>query len=361
MSAVVLLVVGVLSGVIFRAFIAVSNAAFSVKDTTTDEGAVQPTAPERSGSPASLIGWDTLGRQGRNFVARGPSEAQIAEFSGGPAMVPVRVYAGLQSAPTVQARADLLVEELRRAGGFDRQALVVVTTTGTGWVDPAAVDSLEYMLGGNTAIAATQYSYLPSWISFLVDKSKAEATGVAVFESVYEAWKQLPADHRPRLFISGESLGSFGGQEAFVSLDDMAARTGGAVLVGTPNFTELWSTMVVGRDAGSPERLPVYQQGAVARWAAVPADLAQPEATWGPPRMPTCSMRPTRSCGGHPTCSCISRTGSTSPAEPTSCRRRNGSRGSRSGRSPPTWSSPPAYPTVTAMSTSGSTSTRGQQ
>ena len=65
----------------------------------------------------------------------------------------------------------------------------------------------------------------------------------------------------------------------------MAARTGGAVLVGTPNFTELSSTMVANRDAGSPERLPVYQQGAIARWAAVPADLAQPATTWGPPRI----------------------------------------------------------------------------
>jgi uncharacterized membrane protein len=94
-AAVVLLVVGVLTGVVFRGFIAVSNAAFSVKDTTTDAGAVQPTAPERSGSPASLIAWDTLGRQGRNFVARGPTEDQIARFTGGPAKVPVRVYAGL--------------------------------------------------------------------------------------------------------------------------------------------------------------------------------------------------------------------------------------------------------------------------
>jgi uncharacterized membrane protein len=284
-TAVALLVVGLLTGVIFRGFIAVSNAAFSVKDTTTDTGTVQPTAPERSGSPPSLIAWDTLGRQGRNFVAGGPTEAQIAEFTGGPAKVPVRVYSGLQSAPSVQARADLLVKDLRRAGGFDRNALVVVTTTGTGWVDPAAVDSLEYMLGGDTAIAAAQYSYLPSWISFLVDKSKAQATGVAVFESVYNAWKQLPADHRPKLYISGESLGSFGGQEAFASLDDMAARTGGAVLVGTPNFTELSSTLVADRDVGSPERLPVYQHGAIARWAAVPADLAHPAATWGPPRI----------------------------------------------------------------------------
>ncbi len=284
-TVVVLLVIGVLSGVIFRGFIAVSNAAFSVKDTTTEAGVVQPTAPERSGSPGSLIAWDTLGRQGRNFVGTGPTQAQIAEFTGRPAMTPIRIYAGLASAPDTQARADLLVEDLQRAGGFDRKALVVETTTGTGWVDPAGVDSLEYMLGGDTAIVATQYSYLPSWISFLVDKSKAQETGVAVFDAVYQAWNQLPADHRPKLYIAGESLGSFGGQEAFTSLDEMAAQTGGAVLVGTPNFTELWTTLTANRDQGSLERLPVYQQGATARWAATPADLAQPATPWSTPRI----------------------------------------------------------------------------
>ena len=361
-TAVVLLVVGVLSGVIFRGFIAVSNATFSVKDTTTDAGTAQPTAPERSGSPPSLIAWDTLGRQGRNFVARGPTEAEIAEFTGGPAMVPVRVYAGLQSAPTEQARADLLVKDLRRAGGFDRKALVVVTTTGTGWVDPAAVDSLEYMLGGDTAVAAAQYSYLPSWISFLVDKSKAQATGVAVFESVYQAWKQLPADHRPKLYISGESLGAFGGQEAFASLEDMAARTGVALCSWAPPTSpscraRWWPTATRAHPSGCRCTRTVRSHGGLPcrrTWRNRPRRGARHAS-------PTCSTRPTRSCGGHPTCSCISRTGSASPAEPTCCRRRNGSRGSRSGRSPPTWSTPPAYRTVMGTSTSGSTSTRGQR
>src|SRR4051812_24358504 len=60
-TAVVLLVAGVLSGVVLRGFIAVSNSVFSVKDTTTDAGAVQPTTPERSGSEQSLVAWDTLG------------------------------------------------------------------------------------------------------------------------------------------------------------------------------------------------------------------------------------------------------------------------------------------------------------
>jgi uncharacterized membrane protein len=284
-TAVILIVWGLLTGVIFRGLVSIANDTFSVKDTTTDAGAVKPTAPERSGSPESLIAWDSLGRQGRNFVGKGPTQAQIALFTGEPAKVPVRIYAGLKSAPSAQDRAALIVKDLQRAGGFDRKVLVVETTTGTGWVDPAGVDSLEYMMGGDTAIVASQYSYLPSWISFLVDKSKAEDAGVAVFDAVYNAWKQLPADHRPTLYIAGESLGSFGGQSAFDSLEQMASRTGGAVLAGTPNASELWTTLTENRDPGSPERLPVYEQGAIARWAATPSDLSQPPTAWGQSRV----------------------------------------------------------------------------
>jgi uncharacterized membrane protein len=46
-------------------------------------------------------------------------------------------------------------------GGFERSVLVVATPTGSGWLDNGAVDTLEYLHGGDTAIVATQYSYLP--------------------------------------------------------------------------------------------------------------------------------------------------------------------------------------------------------
>jgi uncharacterized membrane protein len=39
-----------------------------------------------------------------------------------------------------------------------------VTTTGSGWVDPALVDSFEYLSGGDCATVAIQYSYLPGWL-----------------------------------------------------------------------------------------------------------------------------------------------------------------------------------------------------
>jgi hypothetical protein len=83
----------------------------------------------------------------------------------------------------------------------------VVTVTGTGWVDPNAASSLEYLHRGNTALAGLQHSYLPSWISFLVDKDEAAEAGIALYRHVHRRWAQLPAGDRPRLVIFGESLG----------------------------------------------------------------------------------------------------------------------------------------------------------
>ena len=120
-----------------------TNQIFSVRDGTTSDTAVQPTTPLRSGGPGSLVGWDTLGYQGRNFVGQGPTAAEIAAFSGTPAPEPIRAYAGIESAENVEERAELAVADLERAGGFDRADLLVAGTTGTGWVDPAAIDQLR--------------------------------------------------------------------------------------------------------------------------------------------------------------------------------------------------------------------------
>jgi uncharacterized membrane protein len=283
--AVGILAVFLLNGVLIQGLVDVANTAFSEKDGGTDEGAVRPTAPERSGSPTSLVSWDSLGRQGRNFVGNGPTPAQLSAFSGRAALEPVRVYAGLASGGDVHDRAALAVRDLQRAEGFERRALVVVTTTGTGWVDPAASDSLEYELNGDTAMVAMQYSYLPSWLSFLVDRAKARDAGRAMFDAVFGAWSQLPLDRRPRLYVFGESLGTFGGEAAFSGLADIQNRTDGVLWAGPPNVNELWAGAVEGREAGSPEWLPVYEAGQTVRFADQAADLDRPAGPWGQPRV----------------------------------------------------------------------------
>ncbi|MGY1742988.1 MULTISPECIES: alpha/beta hydrolase [unclassified Blastococcus] len=283
--AVTVLVVFLLNGVLFQGLVDAMNSAFSVRDDGTESGAVEPTAPERSGSPASLVPWEDLGLQGRNFVGKGPTAAELTAFSGEPALTPVRAYAGLASADDAGDRAALAVRDLQRAGGFERSVLVVVTTTGTGWVDPAASDSLEYEFNGDTAMVAMQYSYLPSWVSFLVDQAKARDAGRALFDAVYGVWAQLPPEERPELYVFGESLGTFGGEAAFSGLADIVNRTDGVLWAGPPNFNAFWGGLVEDRDDGSPEWLPVYDDGRTVRFADEAGDLAAPPGPWGEPRV----------------------------------------------------------------------------
>ncbi len=261
----------VISGLLLQGFVGLMNQAYSVRDTTTAEGVHQPTSSLRSGGPGSLIPWDTLGYQGRNFTGEGPSPSDIGKFTGHRALEPIRAYAGLASAADAQSRAALAVRDLERAGGFQRKNLLVVTTTGSGWVDPALADTFEYLSGGDSATVAIQYSYLPSWISYLVDQSKARAAGRALFDAVYGRWSQLPQGQRPRLFVAGESLGSFGGEAAFSGEYDLHNRTAGTLFAGPPNFNTLFREFSDHRDAGSPEVQPVYQHGRIVRFANDPA------------------------------------------------------------------------------------------
>jgi len=139
------------------------------------------------------------------------------------------------------------------------------------------VDSFEYLTGGDCATIAIQYSYLPSWISYLVDKAKAQEAGQALFDAVYGVWAKMPADHRPKLVVAGESLGSFGGEAAFTGANGMANTTDGALFAGPPNFNTLWTIFTNNRQAGSPEIQPIYQDGQIVRFANDAAKGIPPE------------------------------------------------------------------------------------
>ena len=304
------------SGVVLDSLVAAADEAFSVRNGATEPGVVQPVVPQRSGSAESLVPWTSLGRQGRNFTGTGPTPEQIAAFTGSMANMPIRAYAGLDSAATAEQRARLAVEDLARAGGFGRRTLVVVTTTGSGWVDPGAVDSVEYMTGGDSATVSMQYSYLPSWMSYLVDQERAREAGRALFDAVYDRWSRLPMDNRPRLVVVGESLGSFGGETV------AAGRFGSATTRRRAFRPPIW----LGTGLGC--------------------------STYNTP--------PTRSSGGAPDSSPTGRTGSTSHGATTSPPPCTGFLWSRSGRSARTSHSPPKFRPDTATYTPASTSTRGR-
>ena len=268
-----------LSGVVYDNAIEAVDSSFSVGDQIVSDQLTQPQEATRSGSDESLVDWEDLGRQGRRFVSSGPSAARITEVTGRPDVPPVRAFVGTASEEDVDERARLAVDELERAGGFDREYLMVANTTGSGFLEPGAVDSFEY-LTGDSAIVSMQYSYLPSWISYLVDQRNARDAGRALFDAVYQRWSALPQDARPKIYVYGESLGSFGGETAFSGEADLANRSAGALFVGPPNFNTLYREFTDQRDEGSLEVEPVFRNGRIVRFsndAALPAEpVGQP-------------------------------------------------------------------------------------
>jgi uncharacterized membrane protein len=284
-AVVVAIGVFAVNGLVYRGLIGLANQSAAAADHGTADGVEQPQAPERSGSPASIESWDSLGKEGRTFVAGGPTAEQITGVTGRPAQTPIRVYAGRAAAENVDEAAELVVAELERTGAFERSVIAVATTTGRGWVNSRVASSLEYTTGGDSAIAAMQYSFLPSPLSFIADRETPPQAGRALFEAVERAVGELPEESRPKLVTFGESLGSFGGQGAFSGAQDMLARTDGALWVGTPNFSPQWSYITDHRDPGSYERLPVIDGGENVRFAASASDLDMADAPWGDPRI----------------------------------------------------------------------------
>jgi uncharacterized membrane protein len=276
---------GLWTGVIVKGFFAGANAVFAPRDTTGSQSLNRPTVPERSGTVGSGSHWEDLGSYGRVFVRGGPTPSQLEAVNGMPAKQPIRVYAGLQSADTVQARADLVLAELERTRAFDRKVLVVATTTGMGFLDRRATDSLEYMWNGDTAIAGVQYSYLPSWISLLADQEAVVETSRVVFETVRQRWATLPVDDRPALYLYGLSLGSLGVESVLTSVNIVNEPVDGALMVGPPFFNDLHGRLAAGRDVGSPASRPVYEKGRTVRFGDEEGGLSDPREPWGPTRL----------------------------------------------------------------------------
>ncbi|MCG7595776.1 alpha/beta-hydrolase family protein [Mycobacterium sp. PSTR-4-N] len=279
------LTIALLNGIVVRFAMSTINSTFAAVNDETDPDNPAPETPLRSGGPGSLVSWESLGHQGRMFVGGGPSVDELSAFNARPAVEPIRAYAGLNSADGIKATAALAARELQRTGGLDRAVVAVATTTGTGWINEAEATALEYMYNGDSAIVSMQYSFLPSWLSFLVDKENARQAGQALFEAVDELVRARPEAQRPKLVVFGESLGSFGGEAPFLALNNLIARTDGALFSGPTFNNTIWTDLTTNRDPGSPQWLPIYDKGENVRFVAEPRDLQRPHDPWGQPRV----------------------------------------------------------------------------
>lgn len=275
----------VLDGVIFRTALHLADSSYRELDARIESDVAAPLDAGKAGSAASLIKWQDMGRRGREFVVSGPSKETISALLKRPASEPIRVYAGLNSAETPRDRARLALAELKRVGGFERSVLVIIIPTGTGWVDPAGSDTVEYMHRGDVASVAVQYSYLSSWLSLWIEPDNGSETALALFDEVYGYWRTLPRESRPRLYLHGLSLGALNSQRSADLFKVIGDPFDGAVWSGTPFQSEMWRTMTAGRRPGSPAWLPISGDSSTVRFTNQENHLNIPGATWGPMRI----------------------------------------------------------------------------
>lgn len=275
----------VIDGVIFTIGLRAADNSYQHLDALIQDDLPRPTDPAQVGSAASHIDWQDLGRQGRSFVSSGPTAAELSDFLGESAPAPIRVYVGLNAAETHEERARLALEELKRVGAFERSILLLVTPTGTGWVDPAALDTVEYLQRGDIASVAVQYSYLPSPLSLIAEAEYGVETARAVFDRIYGYWSSLPSDNRPQLYLHGLSLGALNSDRSFDIYDIINDPFKGALWSGPPFRSETWRNVTRDRDPDSPAWLPRFRDGAVVRFMnqELGFDAAGPD--WGPFRI----------------------------------------------------------------------------
>ena len=275
---------GLVNGVIVSSILDMLDESYRQRDALITPDMPAPTEWDSPGSAQSLVAWNQLGRMGRRYVDARPSAADLADFAGPQAKAPLRVYAGLPTGDTPDERARLALEELKRVGGFERKALILITPTGTGWVDPSSIEGVEYLFRGDVASVAVQYSYLSSPLTLFLDPETGGVTARAVFRQIYGYWRSLPKDQRPKLYLHGLSLGALNSERSFQMFDLLEDPFDGAVWAGPPFASSQWAAATRARNPGTPIWRPQFQDGSLVRFMNQDGSSTPAGTPWGPLR-----------------------------------------------------------------------------
>ena len=239
----------------------------------------KPLNPLSTWSEDSLIDWYTLGSKWRDFVSWVTDNEELEIFFNPEDITePLRVYAWLNSAETPDARAQLLLSEMKRVWAFEKSTLVLVTPTGTGWIDPSSIRALELLLKWDVATVGMQYSYLPSWLTLLSNYEAWEESARRAFEVIYNYWSSLPSDTRPDLYLHGLSLGSRYSENSSDIWDIIADPYNGALWVGPTYNNALWKRFTHQRNNWTSFFSPSYWDDSLVRFFTqfgTSADLKQ--------------------------------------------------------------------------------------
>ncbi|MFZ4517096.1 MAG: alpha/beta-hydrolase family protein [Microthrixaceae bacterium] len=168
-----------------------------------------PTSPLVSGSPESLAPFDELGQQGRRYVLDALEPSLIEQTMGEPATAPIRVFVGFNSHPIHStSRSEIALEELERTGAYDRKYLLLISPTGTGWVDHTMIEAAEFFTRGDVASVCIQYGRYPSFLSLQkVRQGRRQFRQLAW--GVHQRLQGMAPEERPIVLVFGESLGAW--------------------------------------------------------------------------------------------------------------------------------------------------------
>lgn len=265
--------------------LAALDRSYAALDQMMPTEQAPPADPLKTGSAASLASWEGLGATGRAWVLDQPDAAAISAVTGRAALEPLRIYIGLSNAETADDRAALALREALRVGAFERRRLVLAFPTGTGWMDPAGMQPLDYLSDGDVAAVAVQYSWLPSWMSLFLQPEYGAETADAVFREIYGHWRKMPEETRPELYLFGLSLGARNGELPISWPDLLSDPPAGALWVGPPFAMRGWQQLRHARREDSPAWAPRYRDGSAIRVMTQEVQQGRDYAEWGVMRM----------------------------------------------------------------------------
>jgi uncharacterized membrane protein len=242
--------------------------------------------PTVSGGPGSRVPWATLGREGRRHAFAhvrpapvehrppGVPDLSIPTVMGQAARAaPIQVYVGLDSAQDARARVELALAELDRTGAWDRSLLVLISPTGTGYVNYGAVAAIQYLTLGDVATVTLQYSKRPSALSLGRIGAAREQNRLLLLQ-VMDRLRAVPPARRPRVVLFGESLGAHTSQDVLLHWGTLGPKALGvdrALWIGTP-YGSKWMHQVTGapRPDVDPDLVGVFND--FDQYAALPAE-----------------------------------------------------------------------------------------
>ncbi len=208
-----------------------------------------------SGCIGSKVQWNTLSVEGRRHIGTRLSAHDIEKVTKQKSTEPIRIYIGLDSGENETERVKLALAELNRTKAYDKEYLVIISPTGSGYVNYVMSDTVEYMSHGNCAQVTMQYSKRPSPLS-LDRRDEGHLQYRMLINGIKKQLQDIPVIKRPKVILFGESLGAWTSQDAFMyeGTDGFeASHIDKALWIGTPAESK-WKDRALSQSALNNEK-----------------------------------------------------------------------------------------------------------